>query len=113
MTGLLQEKAMSRRAFVKRGGALVVGFSLGGAALSGRASAADSVSVPGDSPFASNLIDQNQVDAWLTINADNTAWIKSGTIFQGTGSSTGILMIAAEELDMDLGQLAVVQDDTD
>jgi CO/xanthine dehydrogenase Mo-binding subunit len=39
--------------------------------------------------------------------------VKSGAIFQGTGSTTGVLMIAAEELDMDLSQLSIVQDDTD
>src|SRR5439155_13100554 len=80
MTGLLHEKEFSRKAFVKGGGALIVGFSVLGAALAGKAQAGDVVSVAGDSPFASNLIDQNQVDAWLTINADNMAWIKSGAI---------------------------------
>ena len=33
MTGLLHEKEFSRRSFLKGGGALVVGFSLAGAAL--------------------------------------------------------------------------------
>jgi CO/xanthine dehydrogenase Mo-binding subunit len=82
-------------------------------AFAAKARAGDFVSIPGNSPFASNAIDQNQVDAWLTINADNTGWVKSGAIFQGTGSTTGILMIAAEELEMDLSQLSIVQDDTD
>jgi hypothetical protein len=35
MTGLLHEKEFSRRSFVKAGGALIVGFSMAGAALSG------------------------------------------------------------------------------
>jgi CO/xanthine dehydrogenase Mo-binding subunit len=111
MTGFVHEKEFSRKTFLKGGGALIVGFSLG--AFAARAQAGDFVSIPGDSPFASNAIDQNQVDAWLTINADNTGWVKSGAIFQGTGSTTGVLMIAAEELDMDLSQLSIVQDDTD
>ena len=114
MTGLITSKELSRRSFLKGGGALVVGFSLAGSRLAGKAGCRrpDREHRWG-SPFASNLIDQNQVDAWLTINADNTGWIKSGAIFQGTGSTTGILMIAAEELDMDLSQLSIVQDDTD
>jgi CO/xanthine dehydrogenase Mo-binding subunit len=91
----------SRRTFVK-GGALIVGFGLVGPA--GRARAA---ATPVDGP-----IDQFQVDAWLSINANNTASIKSGAIFQGTGSETGILMIAAEELDMEMSQMIHVQDDT-
>ena len=31
---------------------------------------------------------------------------------QGTGSDTGLLMIAGEELDMDMGQLEFVMADT-
>jgi CO/xanthine dehydrogenase Mo-binding subunit len=115
MTGLLHEKEFSRTSFVKGGGALIVGFSILGSRLAAtaRGGVNQTVRVKGDSPYASNPIDQNQVDSWLTINADNTAWVKSGAIFQGTGSETGILMIAAEELGMDLGQMALVQDDTD
>ena len=115
MTGLITDKELSRRSFLKGGGALVVGFSLAGSRLAGKAKAAgdQTVNIAGGSPFASDPIDQSQVDAWLTINADNTSWVKSGAIFQGTGSTTGILMIAAEELDMDLSQLSIVQDDTD
>jgi hypothetical protein len=94
----------SRKTFVKGGGALIVGFSLAG--LAGKARAADS-------PFASNgPFDQYQVDSWITINADNTASIKSGAISQGTGSITGILQIAAEELGMEFGQVVHVKSDT-
>jgi len=97
MTEMLK-KEFSRKSFVKGGGALIVGFSVLGA-FAGKAQAADS-------PFASNgPYDQFQVDSWITINADNTASIKSGSISQGTGSTTGILMIAAEELDMDMSQV--------
>ena len=99
-------KEFSRKSFVKSGGALIVGFSALGAGLVGKAQAADS-------PFASNgPYDQFQIDSWITINADNTASIKSGSISQGTGSTTGILMIAAEELDMDFSQVSHVQSDT-
>jgi nicotinate dehydrogenase subunit B len=107
MTGFLHEKEFSRKAFVKGGGALVVGFSVAGAGLGAKTAKA------ADSPFASNgPYDQFQIDSWITINADNTASIKSGSISQGTGSTTGILMIAADELDMDLSQVVHVQSDT-
>src|SRR5439155_26408796 len=92
MTGLLHEKEFSRKTFLKGGGALIVGFSMLGAAAAGKAAAADS-------PFASNgPYDHYQVDSWIVINADNTATIKSGAIQQGTGSDTAVLQIAAEEL---------------
>jgi nicotinate dehydrogenase subunit B len=108
----MNEREFSRRSLVKSGGALIVGFSVLGD-LAGKARGADQiVREAGANPYASPPIDQNQVDAWLTINADNTAWVKSGAIFQGTGSETGVLMIAAEELGMGLDQMALVQDDT-
>ena len=66
MTGLLHEKEFSRKSFLKGGGALIVGFSLAGSALAGKASAID-----GDIPTGYNP-DINQVDSWLTIDADNT-----------------------------------------
>jgi len=83
----------SRSSFLKGGGALVVGFSALGAATGARVAKA-----------AYNP-DKTQVDAWLAINADNTATIKFAHIDPGNGALTGGLMIAAEELNMDLSQL--------
>ena len=95
MTGFLHEKEFSRKTFVKGGGALIVGFSVAGAGLGAKTATA------ADSPFASNgPYDQFQIDSWITINADNTASIKSGSISQGTGSTTGILMIAEKAADL-------------
>ena len=42
MTGFMHEKEFSRKTFLKGGGALVVGFSLAGAGLGGKAQAAAS-----------------------------------------------------------------------
>jgi len=102
MTGLLHKKEFSRAQFVKGGGALIVGFSLLGAGLSRKAGAA------GVDPYASNGVDQFQIDSWIQIHADNTATLLTGGIRQGTGSDTGLLMIAGEELDMDMSQLEFV-----
>jgi CO/xanthine dehydrogenase Mo-binding subunit len=113
MTGLLSEKAFSRRSFVKGGGAMIVGFT-GAAALVGNAGAADS-------PFASNggmpsdggaTTPLNSPDSFVTIYADNTALIKTGRVELGQGSTTGLLLLAAEELDMDMSQLAFARNDT-
>jgi nicotinate dehydrogenase subunit B len=96
MTGFLHAKEFSRKSFLKGGGALVVGFSLMGSALAGKAAAADS-------PFATNApYDPALIDSWITIHADNTASIKSGRVELGQGTSNGLMMIAGEELDMDL-----------
>ena len=104
MTGLMHEKDFSRKTFLK-GGALVVGFSLAGSALTGKALAA--------APTAAGYLpDPNQIDSWLTIGADNTATLNTSQIETGNGIMTGFLMIAAEELDMDLSQMRYGPDDT-
>jgi len=96
----------SRNTFVKGGGALIVGFSVVGGALAGKAEAADS-------PFASNGPPAlNQVDSFLIIHADNTASVMSGHTEFGQGSSVGIVLITAEELDMAVSQVKFVNPDT-
>ncbi len=107
MTGLMHEREFSRKGFVKGGGALIVGFSFLGAGVAGKASAA------GVDPFASNgPFDQSSVDSFLTIHADNTASLKIGKVEMGQGTPTALLMIAAEELTMDFGQMKMITHDT-
>ena len=106
MTGFMHEKEFSRKSFLKGGGALIVGFSLAGASLAGKAAAADS-------PYASNgPPDMYQIDSWITVHTDNTASLLTHSIELGQGAPTGLLQVAAEELDMDMSQLAFVTDDT-
>jgi CO/xanthine dehydrogenase Mo-binding subunit len=96
----------SRRTLLKGGGAMFVGFAVGGAALAGKAAAADS-------PFASTGPKAlNQVDSFIVIHADNTASIMPGGGEHGAGTSTGWLMLAAEELDMEMSQLKFITVDT-
>jgi hypothetical protein len=91
MTEILN-KEFSRKSFLKGGGAMIVGFSVAGAATAGKAGAAiDPYASPGPA-------DPNAVDSFLIIHADNTASLKSGRIELGQGSTTGLRMIAAEEL---------------
>jgi nicotinate dehydrogenase subunit B len=105
MTELLS-KEFSRTAFVKGGGALVVGFSMLGAATAGKANAAID-------PFESlGPHDQGSVDSWIVINADNSVTLKSGKVELGQGTSTGLLMIAAEELDVAMSQMRWTVHDT-
>src|SRR5258705_12244388 len=108
MPGFLDEKEFSRRTFVKAGGALIVGFSTLGAALGAKATkAASSSSYDSLGPY-----DPQQIDSWLAIHADNSASVKLGMIELGQGSTTGLLMIAAEELNMDMSQLKMIANDT-
>ncbi len=109
MTALAHETQFSRRSFLKGGGALVVGFSLLGAGLAGTAEAGT-----GAGPFDSyGPYDSNALDSWLVVNPDNTASLKLGKVELGQGAMTGLLMIAAEELDLDFGQIHPITNDTD
>ncbi|HEX4520165.1 MAG TPA: molybdopterin cofactor-binding domain-containing protein [Gaiellaceae bacterium] len=105
MTGLIQEKAFSRRSFLKGSGALVVGFSLTGVAAKAAGAA--------DGPFSSNApYNPNAIDSFIAIHGDNTVTLKSGRVEIGQGTSTGLLMVAAEELNVDLAQMHWVNVDT-
>ena len=105
MTGLLHEKEFSRQSFLKGGGALIVGFSAAGSALAGKASAVAPTSA-GYNP------DLTRVDSFLTLNADNTWTIKFGQPEWGHGAYTGISMMVAEELDVDLSQVVYGRPDS-
>jgi CO/xanthine dehydrogenase Mo-binding subunit len=102
----MHEKEFSRKTFLKGSGALVVGFSIFGAGLAGKAQAVES-------PFASNgPYDMYEIDTWIKIHPDNTASILTGRIELGQGTSVGLLQIAGEELDMEMSQLEFVRHDT-
>jgi CO/xanthine dehydrogenase Mo-binding subunit len=106
MTEILS-KDLSRTTFLK-GGAMIVGFCGAGALIgAGRADPAGIVPYASAGPPANNA-----VDSWLRINADNTATIDYGHIELGQGSSAGMAMIAAEELDLDLSQIRLARVDT-
>jgi CO/xanthine dehydrogenase Mo-binding subunit len=99
----------TRREFLKTGGALVIGFSLGDS-LSAQerggtviATARGTVAGPPDA---------RQIDTWLAIHADNTATVYIGFAELGQGASTALLQVAAEELDLDMSQLSSVRLDT-
>src|SRR5262249_50910782 len=94
--------AFSRRDLLKGGGALLVGFSLAGAA-------GPTAAAPGD---AAGPPDANAIDSWIAIHADNSATICFGKCELGQGNTTGLLQIAGEELDLDISQLKVVRLDT-
>ena len=99
------EAELSRRTLVRGGGALIVGLALG-AKLTGQAVAAAS-------PFASNgPADSMQSDSYLAVLADNTVHVKTGRVEIGQGSTTGLLLLVAEELDMNVDQLVFVRQDT-
>ncbi|MFO7287060.1 MAG: molybdopterin-dependent oxidoreductase [Gammaproteobacteria bacterium] len=96
--------SIGRRAFLKAGGALVVGFAIG-VPSAGRAQSTARGATAG--PPNPELI-----DTWLAIHADNTATLYIGYVELGQGTTTALPQIAAEELDLALEQISTAQHDT-
>ena len=103
MTGFLHEKQFSRKTFVKGGGALIVTVAAASVRRQG---------VGGERPHAVRargpqdyLPDLTQIDTWITITPDNKCIVTHGETELGHGTPTGILMLTAEELNMDFSQM--------
>lgn len=98
---------LSRRQFVKAGGALVVGFSLVGPEIL-KADAAKPV-------VMKNSLDPTLISSWIEIHPDNTVLIRTGKSDFGQGSTfTAYRQIVAEELSVPFEAITtVIAGDTD
>lgn len=98
---------MTRRellgAGLRMGGALVVGFSLTGAAASACAAGA---------PSSGKAKDFGRVEAWLAVDRAGRVTLYSGHVELGTGVETAFTQMVAEELDVPVSAITVVQGDT-
>jgi CO/xanthine dehydrogenase Mo-binding subunit len=94
----------TRREFLKRSGALIVGFSLGSpAALAQQAAPAR---LPG------SLNTNRILDGWIRINPDGTVAIFTGKAELGQGILTALAQIAADELDIGYARIQMISADT-
>lgn len=91
----------SRRDLLKGGGTLVVAFSLPAAHSPARAQAA-----------AAKPVTLDQVDSFLAIDGKGMVTLFSGKVDLGTGVRIGLQQIVAEELDVPLSALSIVEGDT-
>ena len=98
---------LSRRSLLLHGGALVVGFSLAGRVALAQATFP---AVPTDG--FTKPVAPDQVDSFLALGSDGRATIFSGKVDLGTGVQTAMAQIAADELDLPLDRVSVVQGDT-
>ncbi len=99
---------LSRRDFLKAGGALVVGLGLGGGAI--RRVAAQSAR-PADG-FLGKTVAVDQVDGFLAIHADGSVTLFSGKVDLGTGARAALRQMAAEELDVTIERITMIEGDT-
>lgn len=88
------------------GGGLIVGFAINGTRRRRMRPTPAGPSAPSSPP------DAGQIDSWIVVHEDNTASILTGHQELGQGTATGLLMIAGEELDLDMHQLRFVSEDT-
>ena len=91
---------LSRRTFLKTGGALVVTF-----ALAPRLGVAQSSS-------NGKSLNPDDVGAFLAIDAKGRVTLYSGKVELGTGAVTAITQIAAEELSVPFDRVTTIQGDT-
>jgi CO/xanthine dehydrogenase Mo-binding subunit len=90
----------TRRDFIKGSGTLVVTFSLAGAVRPAHAQG-------GGKPVA-----LDEVDTFLTISADGSVTVYTGKVDLGTGTRTSLRQMAAEELDVALDRVKLIEGDT-
>ncbi|MGA2233883.1 MAG: molybdopterin cofactor-binding domain-containing protein [Terriglobales bacterium] len=95
----------SRREFLKGTGILIVSFSL--PSLSKTVSASGT---PADTGTKTVALDD--VDAFLAIDPSGSVTLFSGKVDLGTGIGTALTQIVAEELDVPLSRVHVIEGDT-
>lgn len=93
----------TRRGFLKGSGALVVTF-----AVAGRLSPAFAQGGAG----TGKTVAADQVDGFLAIGADGKVTVYSGKVDLGTGVRTALTQMVAEELDVPMDKVTVIQGDT-
>lgn len=106
----MSDPTFSRRSLLKGGGALVVSFSL----LPRHAGAQAAPPIPPALPTKGlpKSVAGDEVDGFLALGEDGRVTVFSGKVDLGTGVKTALKQMAAEELDLPLGAVTVVQGDT-
>jgi nicotinate dehydrogenase subunit B len=95
-------KTLDRRAFLRGTGAIVVAFNVSGGSSSGLAQGAQT---PAE-------ISPKEVDSWIKIDGAGRVTLFSGKVELGQGINTAFAQIAAEELDVPLASVTLIQGDT-
>ncbi|WP_227368560.1 xanthine dehydrogenase family protein molybdopterin-binding subunit [Halomonas sp. M20] len=97
---------LSRRAFLKGTGGLIVTFSILGKVVSAQEAGRDIKT------RTLKSVEDGVVDSYLAIDKDGMVTVFSGKIDFGTGVRTGLAQIAAEELYVPLENVTVTEGDT-
>jgi len=96
----------NRRGFIAGTGALVVSVALPGAAVPARAEAPAALATRPP-------LDPSKLASYISVNADGTVNAYLGKLDMGQGTDVGIAQMVAEELDVAVDSVHVLQGDTD
>jgi nicotinate dehydrogenase subunit B len=94
----------SRRDLLKTGGALIVSFAMGVRTQAQTATGADAA--------LGKPVDAGDVDSFLMVHADGSVTVYTGKVDLGTGLRIAIRQMAAEELDLAVDRVSLVEGDT-
>jgi len=103
--GALEKTGMSRRQFIARSGALIVGFSMAGLTTQ--------LMAPGSA--AAQRLDgagSSRLDSWIAIGADGSVTAYTGKCELGQGLYTAQKQLIAEELSVPFDRVKLIQCDT-
>ena len=102
MTSL--QNPLSRRAMLRAGGALAVSFAIHPPTGAAKPTAAGDV--------RGRTVSPDEVDGFIVIDAQGRVTLYSGKVELGTGVLTALTQIVAEELDVPLDRVTMIQGDT-
>jgi len=102
---LTEGRTLTRRTFLKAGGALLV---IGAVPIELRASLAEAAAA--GVPFPA--LDPAALASWLVIKADGSVIARCGHVELGHGVQTGFAQIVAEELDVPFSHVSMVLGNT-
>jgi len=94
---------INRRDLLKTGGAIIVSFAFHGRTIAQTGQPSD----------AGKSTDPRQVDSFLVRHDDGSVTIYTGKVDLGTGLRIAIRQMAAEELDIPVDRVTLVEGDTD
>ena len=99
---------LTRRGFLKTSGVLLVAFGTGGG-VAGRAAGQSAGTVD---RFLGKTVATDAVDGFLAIHADGSVTLFSGKVDLGTGARAALRQMAAEELDVAIERITMIEGDT-
>ena len=99
------EQEFSRRDFLKGTGALVVAFSVPRYLVPARAAAQAAAIDPA-------RVDPTLIDSWIAIGGDGHVTVFTGKEELGQGVATASLQMVADELDVAMSRMTLIQPDT-